>query len=675
MKKSNQTPNRLINQSSPYLQQHAHNPVDWYPWGKEALAKAREEQKLIIISIGYSACHWCHVMEFESFEDKDVAAYMNEHFIAIKVDREERPDIDNVYMDAIHLMGQQGGWPLNCIALPDGRPVFAGTYFPKETWISILQKLVEIYSHNKGQMLDYAERISAGLQQQTQLMVSQPPEKPDSEKLTTLMQNWSGNIDREWGGAKGAPKFPMPSGLSYLLRYYYFTQSTGVKNYIETTLDRMASGGIYDHLGGGFARYSVDAYWKVPHFEKMLYDNAQLIGVYAEAWQLFKTDRYKQVVYQTISFLKRELQSAGGGLFAAIDADSEDVEGKFYIWTEEELTELLVDYYEPFALYFNIEKVGNWEHGINVLHNTRSVEEVAQRAGISLKACEEIIEKSKALLFKAREQRIRPATDTKVLTSWNALAISGLTKAYRAFSEEDFLLFALEIATMIENTMLLKDGKVHRAKINEEQYIPGFLDDYALLAQSFIDLYQATFKEAWLLKAKKIVEYAMSQFYNEKLQMFEYSGRLSEALFTEKIEVGDNVIPSSNSVMGNVLYLLGLYFLNADWLKMSNNMLDKVSGAMLEHGAYYSNWAILASRISHPWKEVVVTGPDAVQNIRYIDSEYGFYLLAAADKESELPIFNDRFSPVANKFYICRRGTCNLPVTTLKEAVELLKQE
>ena len=346
--------NHLISQTSPYLLQHAHNPVNWYPWGEEALQKAREENKLIIVSIGYSACHWCHVMEHESFENEAVAKIMNDNFISIKVDREERPDVDNVYMDALHLMGQQGGWPLNCIALPDERPIFGGTYFPKETWMSVLTQICNLYANEKEKMLEYADRLAAGMQQQTQLQLQQEKEEITNEELDELVKNWARLFDMEWGGGKGAPKFPMPNGLSFLLRYYYFTKDENLKQYLEVTLDRMASGGIYDHLGGGFARYSVDGYWKVPHFEKMLYDNAQLISLYSEAYKLYKKPRYKEVVFETISFINRELSNPKGGFYSALDADSEGVEGKYYVWKYDELAHLLGDKMEAFALYYGL---------------------------------------------------------------------------------------------------------------------------------------------------------------------------------------------------------------------------------------------------------------------------------------------------------------------------------
>ena len=667
--------NGLIKETSPYLLQHAHNPVNWLPWDSAVIEKAKSEDKLIIVSIGYSACHWCHVMEHESFEDEEVAALMNEHFISIKVDREERPDVDNIYMDALHLMGQQGGWPLNCIALPDGRPVYGGTYFPKENWMSILSQLKDIYSKDKAKMHEYANKLTEGFDQQNNLQLSQPGTKLNRTDIDKIVERWSKRFDVDWGGAEGAPKFPMPNGISFLLRYYYFAQSEKVKNYLEVTLDKMADGGIYDHLGGGFARYSVDAYWKVPHFEKMLYDNAQLINIYSEAYKLFRKARYKQVVYQTIAFIGRELLSPEGGYYSALDADSEEVEGLFYIWTYDELKELLDDRFDTFAVYYNISRIGNWENGVNILHRTVSMEIVMERTGMSQNEIERVIAESKEILFRARLKRIRPGTDTKVLTAWNALLLSSYSSAYRTFRDNEFLNRAESLASYLKANVVSENYEVKRVKTTNAEYLDGFLDDYALLAQAYLDFYQLTFDEKYLLVAKGIAEKAEKLFFNKEAGMFQYTSINADTLFAVKYELTDNVIPGSNSVMANVMHVLGLYFGKPEWLTISKKMLEKVADNMLEYGNYYSNWGVLACRKIYNWPEIVFSGSKATRWFNEYDKEFGYSIIAVTKEKSEIPLLESRHQSGKSLIYVCYQGVCNLPVQNLNEAWLQIKPE
>ncbi len=374
--------NALINETSPYLLQHAHNPVNWYPWGEEALQKAKEEGKLIIVSIGYSSCHWCHVMEHESFEDSVVAQLMNDHFISIKVDREERPDIDHIYMTAVHLLNQQGGWPLNCIALPDGRPIWGGTYFPKVQWMDALQQVSAYYRDNPEKTLEYAESLAEGIRQNSIYQVEEDPVLLDHEALHTVFQGWTRQFDKNNGGNMGAPKFPMPVNLEALLHYGIQYKDQSILDHVDLTLTNMARGGIYDQVGGGFSRYSVDPIWKVPHFEKMLYDNAQLIGLYSRAYQVFGNETYRQVVQQSIEFLKREMVSGQGAFFSALDADSEGEEGKYYIWSKDELEQLLGGDFDLFSEYYNVNATGLWENNRYILYRTSDPKEFASERGL-----------------------------------------------------------------------------------------------------------------------------------------------------------------------------------------------------------------------------------------------------------------------------------------------------
>ncbi len=665
--------NKLIHETSPYLLQHAHNPVDWYPWGDEALEKAKTENKLLIVSIGYSACHWCHVMEKESFENEEVARLMNAHFICIKVDREERPDIDNIYMDAVHLMGRQGGWPLNCIALPDGRPVFGGTYFQKENWIEVLQKVNELFVNEREQLHEYAERLSDGLKQQAIMHINTREYEFNEDNLNEMVFNWSKSFDMKWGGSQGAPKFPMPNGISFLLQYYYFTRDEEVKDYVELTLDKMASGGIYDHIGGGFTRYSTDEYWMVPHFEKMLYDNAQMIGLYSEAYKLFKKDRYKDVVYETVEFLNSELTNKSGGIYSALDADSEGVEGKFYVWTIAEIEEILKRNAPIFIDYFNLTKTGNWEQGVNVIHNEIELKKIAKQYSISVEEAYSILKNSKQLLLDVRNKRIRPRTDTKILTAWNALAITALVDAYRAFGEKDFLDKSIELGKYFKNTHIAKDGTVKRMLKKDAEDISGFLDDYALLAQAYLSIYEATFDEAWLKESRKISDMAIKKFFDPVSGMFFYHISSDSSLFSTKQEIQDNVIPSSNSVMANVLFKLGLYFENPDYTSKAEKMLSGIYPNLSKYGPYYSNWGKLLIQFVFQPPEVVIVGSEAIQKRWLLDRKFLYVNLSGSEKGSELPLLRNRYQSNKTMVYVCRNGTCKLPVESIEDVLKQIE--
>jgi len=673
---SQQSYNRLKNETSPYLLQHATNPVDWYPWGEEALQKARDEYKLLIVSIGYSACHWCHVMEHESFEDQEVAALMNRNFVCVKVDREERPDVDNVYMDAVHLMGQQGGWPLNCICLPDGRPIYGGTYFPKENWLSILQKVNEVYKTDNKSVLEYAENLSVGMKQQALVLASKTSVSLSKEDLTGMVQTWSESFDSVHGGNQGSPKFPMPSTLLFLLRYYFFSNKPEIKDFIELTLDKMAAGGIYDHLGGGFARYSTDEEWRVPHFEKMLYDNAQLVSVYSEAYKLFRKQRYKEVVYETLAFIERELADEDGGFYAALDADTEGIEGKFYVWSYEEILKALGEEDgQLFCRFYDVHKGGNWEQGINVLHQKVSAEAFAKTSGRIEKEVKDIINRARTILFELRSKRVAPTKDTKILSSWNALCISAYANAYAAFNDGHFKNRANELVEFLKSSGLIHNDKVYRMKKNDGSYVSGFLDDYAILAKAFIDMYQSGFGETFLHEASTITKSAYRDFLDDGLGFFSYSAKNEEQLFSAKYELSDNVIPSSNSVMAHVLNQMGLYFDIEEWTDLSRSMLNKVAESMQKNGRYFSNWAILACYESFNWSEVVIIGENSKELAEKLNREYGYYTLAASNSDSNLPLFAHRHVEGKTPLYVCRNKTCKLPVYSLAEAKSLLLTE
>src|SRR5690606_283152 len=456
-------PNKLHSETSPYPRQHQFNPVEWYPWGEEALQKAKIENKLIIVSIGYSACHWCHVMERESFEDETIAKLMNEHFVSIKVDREERPDIDQIYMVAVQLMTGQGGWPLNCVCLPDGRPIYGGTYFQPEQWKQFLLQLVAMWNEKPALANDYAERLTSGIRQSEQLPLAPIPERYTKEDLAAIVTPWKERYDKRAGGYRGAPKFPLPNNWRFLLRYGALMDDPGVVEHVHFTLRKIASGGIYDHVGGGFARYAVDEGWHIPHFEKMLYDNAQLVSLYAEAWQQQPIVQYKRVVDETLQWVQREMTSPQGGFYCALDADSEGVEGKFYTFQRHEIEAVLGEDAELVIRYFGVTEKGNWEEEhTNVLEIDIDADRMAHAAGFSAHEWETVLADAKGKLRDYRSKRIRPGLDDKLLTAWNAMMLKGFVDAYRVFNVPTYLDVALANAAFIRTQLYTEDGGLWR---------------------------------------------------------------------------------------------------------------------------------------------------------------------------------------------------------------------
>ena len=671
--------NKLINESSPYLLQHAHNPVNWYPWGEEALQKARDENKVLIISVGYAACHWCHVMEHESFEDSTVAAIMNEHFVAVKIDREERPDIDNVYMTACHLIkqwegGGSCGWPLNAFALPDGRPFYAATYFPKEAWLNALNSFAKIHQTEPEKLEEQAAQITQGVQNAE--MISFNPSKPAFElaDLNKLFNAWKPNMDFEKGGPNRAPKFPMPSNYLYLLQYHHQTGNKDVLKAINVTLDNMALGGIYDQVGGGFARYSTDKKWLAPHFEKMLYDNGQLVSLYAKTYQLTKKPLYKQAVYHTLEFIEREMTSPEGGFYSSLDADSEGEEGKFYVWTKQEFDKALGANAPIMSEYYNVSEKGNWEHHKNILHRTYPEVDMAKKRDMSDAEWKRFVSKANAKLLAERAKRVRPGLDDKILTSWNALMLTGYVDAYRAFGEQRFLDAALKNAHFILKNCKQKDHRLNRNYKDGKSVINAFLDDYSLTAEAFIALYQATFDEKWLYEAKNLVDYAIAHFYDTQSGMFFYTSDLDPALITRKMEVSDNVIPASNSSMAKALYALGLYFGNKDYTKKAVQMLNNVKIMVLQNGRFYSNWGILLSHFVREPYELAIVGDDWEALRSELDNHYlPNMLLSGGEDEGTLELLKNKLSKGQTRIYVCQNKVCKFPVTEVSKALELMR--
>ncbi len=658
--------NRLIEASSPYLLQHAHNPVNWHQWDAEALNKAKAENKLIIVSIGYAACHWCHVMERESFESQEVAEVMNQHFICIKVDREERPDIDQIYMLAVQLMNGNGGWPLNAICLPDKRPVYGGTYFSKNDWINILQHVAKLWADEPAKVLNYAERLTEGIKEAEKINPVKTDLEFNSTQIEEIVKPWVGHFDILYGGYNRAPKFPLPNNWLFLLRYSHLTSNQATFTATINTLEQMSMGGIYDQIGGGFARYSVDGLWHVPHFEKMLYDNAQLISLYSEAYQAVNYEPFKQIAVETINWVFLEMYSPEGLFYSSLDADSEGIEGKFYVWDIEEFKEILGDDKFILAKYFNVSEEGNWEEKqTNVLHRIQNDKGfTAQHPDIDLP---NLVKTAKIKLLAQRNKRIRPTLDDKIITAWNALMIKALADASQIFNKYAYLKKASKAMNFILKNMLAPDGGLYRNYKNRKAFIKAFLDDYALVIDALITLYEADFNEKWLYKAQELTNYVIAHFTDDTNEMFFYVSDNEQELIARKHEIMDNVIPSSNSVMAQNLQKLALFFDNNQYADKASAMLKTVLPKIKTYGSAYSNWCIQLLNEVYGINEIAVTGNAKSVKQKFIKRYFPNKIMLGG-KKSTLPLLKDKQSN-ETKIYVCRNKTCRMPVSTVDEAV------
>jgi uncharacterized protein YyaL (SSP411 family) len=679
MNKEHKYTNDLIHETSPYLLQHAHNPVNWHAWNDETLELAKKENKLLLISVGYAACHWCHVMEHESFEDSTVAAIMNEHFINVKVDREERPDVDQVYMNAVQLLTGSGGWPLNCVALPDGRPIWGGTYFPKENWIKALTQLAELYENEPEKAEDYAQKLTAGIQRSDIIVLNTEAPSFTKIELEKAIENWLEYMDFKNGGRTGEPKFPIPSNIQFLLRYAFQNDDSKILDYVNISLTQMAYGGIYDQIGGGFARYSVDNKWHIPHFEKMLYDNAQMVSLYSNAFLATNDPLYKQVVYETIQFVERELYNEIGAFYSSLDADSENdsgdlEEGIYYIWNQEELKNILGSEFELFAKYYNINSYGLWENENYHLIRNSSDNEFAKNNDLSQEQLSEKVNRWKKDLLIEREKRNKPRLDDKTLTSWNALMLKGYINAYTVFNDENFLKMALKNAHFIINKQFKEDGGLFRNYKNNKSNIEAYLEDYATVIDAFINLYEATLDENWLQTAKQLTDYCFDHFYDEKSKMFFFTSDKDKELITRKIEIDDNVIPSSNSIMANNLFKLGHYYSNKNYSENAKAMLNNVKDNTIKYGAGSSNWLNLYANYLGNYYEIAISGSDAKDKLVEINQNFiPNKLIVGSTKESTLPLLQYKYTENETTIYVCIDGACLLPVTEVKEALKQIK--
>ncbi|MCB9239685.1 MAG: thioredoxin domain-containing protein [Flavobacteriales bacterium] len=665
--------NDLIHESSPYLLQHAHNPVEWHAWNENNLREAQALKRPLLISIGYSACHWCHVMEHESFENEEVASLMNQHFYCIKVDREERTDVDHLYMNAVQMITGRGGWPLNCFAFPDGRPFHGGTYFPKESWIKVLQAVHHEFTNNPEKLESYAARLKMGLTDQSAIPLLKSDGIEPLTKLDKAVLQWSSQMDHEWGGQQGAPKFPMPANWSFLMYYGHQRKNEGVLNHVDLTLKSMDRGGIYDQLAGGFARYSVDAHWKIPHFEKMLYDNGQLLELCSQAYKRTNDPEYKRVVMETSTFLLNELQSDDGLFYSALDADSEGVEGKYYVWTKQELQTVLKDEYALAEAAFALDERAYWEDNLYVLLAVdRTL--IAEDLGLSEEELDSQLRNIRSTLLNVRGKRIRPGLDDKALLSWNAMAIKGLLCAAQATGIQDYRDAAVTCAKAIQTCFVQPEGMKRTFK-NGTAAIEAFSEDVAWLISAWIDLYQDSGELNWLNDAYTWMQEALRTFYDGDQGFFLYRPVNQTELVHNAPEIYDNVIPSSNSVMCRNLLWLSRFYHRPDFRSMADDMMNRVLPIMEAHPSAFGNWmwAILERWGTN--HELVITGEYATDRLAELQSQYiPGCVVASTNKPSDLPLFQHRFQSDV-RYFVCEQSVCRQPVMSGHEALVLIRRE
>ena len=677
-------PNRLINETSPYLLQHANNPVDWYPWGPEALERARSENMPILLSVGYSACHWCHVMERESFENGEIAQLMNEKFVCIKVDREERPDIDSIYMTAVQTMTGQGGWPMTVFLTPDGKPFYGGTYFPPEDrpglpgFPRVLQAIARTYRENRADVFRTTEQLLQNLRQTSSGVRSLEPLTADV--MHQAYRGIASQFDDRHGGLGLEPKFPQPMTYEFLLRYHLRSQAPEALDMVELTLDHMARGGIYDQLGGGFHRYSTDTFWLVPHFEKMLYDNALLVKLYLHAYQVTGNPLYRRVIEETLGYVQREMTDPRGGFYSAQDADSEGVEGKFFIWRPEEIIAILGK--EEGAIvnrYFGVTQEGNFE-GRSILHVADAPDTIAAEAGMAVEELDALIGRSKASLLEVRDRRVRPEQDDKVLTAWNGLMLRAFAEAGAVLGREEYTGIANQNAKFLLDN--LRDGdRLLRTYKDGKAHISGYLEDYAFLIDGLIALHEATFDERWLSESIGLAQAMVDLFCDEASGQFYDTGRDHEKLIIRPRDFSDNAIPSGSSMAVDVLIRLAVISDEPEFERRAATSLRSVRELMTRFPAGAGHWLGALDSYLSPTKEIAVIGArgdtateslvsevyrNFLPNRVFLGKNHGDSVVAG------VPLLDDREMiegrPTA---YVCQSYVCKLPAT---EPEELARQ-
>ena len=680
--------NHLIHETSPYLLQHAHNPVNWYPWGDEALQLAVKEDKPILVSIGYSACHWCHVMERESFEDEDTAAIMNEHFINIKIDREERPDLDHIYMDAVQAISGSGGWPLNVFLTPGCKPFYGGTYFPpvkafnRSSWKEVLFSISKLFNERRNEVEEKAEELiqhigkASILNKQVAPILNPAEEMFTKQDVESIYQNIMKQADTIWGGFGNAPKFPQTFTINYLLRYYYYFREEAALKQACLSLDKMIDGGIYDHAGGGFARYSTDREWLAPHFEKMLYDNALIISSLSQAYKLTKNVRYKTVVENTIAFLQRELMHPSGGFYAALDADSEGVEGKFYVWDYEEIREILGKDASIFCEYYDVSPNGNWEHK-NILRILKPVDQFAQEQNVASSDLEVLLNNSLHKLLQYRSSRVRPATDDKIILGWNAMMVTALCHASAAFRIDAYKQLAINTYSFLLEAFTngSKWPELYHTYKNRLAKYPAFLDDYAFLIEAALQLQEITSDVKYLEDARQLSDYVIAHFSDEENQMFYYTSNFQKDIVVRKKEIYDGALPSGNSTMAHNLQYLGIVYDIPEWKERVLSLTSMLKELTVKYPTSFGNWAALVIDQSIGINEIAVVGSNYLILRDSLLEQFipGTSVLQSSSfsEHSDFPLLKNKTPPPDSTFiYLCRNYTCKVPAMTIKDFIK-----
>jgi len=678
--------NRLVHETSPYLLQHAHNPVDWYPWGEEALGRAKKEDRPILLSVGYSSCHWCHVMEKESFENEAIAGIMNERFINIKVDREERPDLDELYMNAVQVMTGSGGWPMTVFLTPDLVPIHAGTYFPPEDrggmpgFPKVLSVVSDYYRSHRGEVGKMEEQMKHALRQMAEIIPSQ--ETLSEKLLSKAFDALESQFDPIYGGFGNAPKFPSSMALSLLLRYWKSTGSKKALEMVDKTLEKMANGGIYDHLGGGFHRYSVDGQWLIPHFEKMLYDNALLSRTYFEAFQVTQKERYRRVGEEILRYVLREMKSPGGGFYSTEDADSEGEEGRFYVWTRDEIKGILgKEKGTPFCAYYGVGQQGNFEGGASVLSVASTLEKVSQSYGMTVADLEKILEEGRQKLFTEREKRVRPGRDEKKLTSWNGLMISSLVDGFKLSGNDQYMSAAKEAALFILQETR-ENGLLMRVFNKGKWRVKGYSEDYAFFIQALIDLYEATFEMRWLKEADELNKRMIQQFWDERNKGFFFTGSENESLIARSKNPYDNATPSANSIAVFNLVRLG-YLTGEDSLKQkAEQTLRLFHNFLNQHPSGFTQMLSGLSFFLNPDEIGVIGSKNDPKTKAMLKEIYLAYLpnkiLSLRDpqepiEENWFPFLMEKEITGVPTAFVCKRFTCLPPVNNEAELRKILK--
>ena len=665
--------NHLSEETSPYLLQHVDNPVDWHPWGEKALALARQENKPILLSIGYAACHWCHVMAHESFEDDETAQLMNAHFINIKVDREERPDLDSIYMSAVTAMTGHGGWPMTVFLTADGRPFYSGTYFPNEprhglpSFRQILLGIADAWKNQQVKVQEGAAQITEHIQQAA--AVSAPVDALDAGMLSGAVNDLKQRFDRTWGGFGQAPKFPQPMVIEFLLREHLRSGNEEALGMAEFTLQRMAQGGMYDQIGGGFARYSVDQQWLVPHFEKMLYDNAQLARVYLHAWQHTDNPLYRRIAEETLDYVVREMRHADGGFYSSLDADSEGVEGKFYVWSADEIRAVLGEDASLFMQVYDVSDGGNWE-GHNILRLSMRVSDIARQSGVDSEQLLDTIAAARRKLYDVRSKRIWPGLDDKVLTAWNGLMLAAFADAAQALDREDYRDIAIGNAEFLQATMRAENGRLLRTwKAGSQAKYNAYLEDYAFLADGLLALYQCTFDGCWFQWARELADAMLAHFCDTENGGFYDTRDDHEQLIHRPKDIQDNAIPSGNAMTAHVLLKLGMFTGEAGYWDAAEQAIRNIGKLMAQYPSGFGEWLNAASLILGESREVALVGNEEqiAPLLSVLRTGYRPLQVVAAGTGGDdvsVPLLANR--PQRDGLgtaYVCRRFVCEAPAT------------